>query len=53
LRDETSAGGVIIFAAFESPAIIAGLNNVAVMDQPGRDTPPYRQAHAARMSAAL
>jgi hypothetical protein len=25
---------VIIFAAFESPAIIAGLNDVAVMDQP-------------------
>lgn len=25
---------MIIFAAFESPAIIAGLNDVAVMDQP-------------------
>jgi hypothetical protein len=32
--DETSAGRLIVVAAFESPAIVAGLDNVAVMGQP-------------------
>src|SRR5581483_11154664 len=32
--DETSAGGVIVVAAFESPTVVAGLDDVAVMGQP-------------------
>jgi len=31
---ETSAGGVIVLSAFEPPAIVAGLDDVAVMGQP-------------------
>ncbi|KRR04371.1 hypothetical protein CP49_21550 [Bradyrhizobium valentinum] len=32
-EDETSAGCVIVVAAFESPAVIAGLDDVTVMGQ--------------------
>lgn len=31
---ETSAGGVIVVAAFEPPAVVTGLDDVAVMGQP-------------------
>jgi hypothetical protein len=34
LRRRASAGCVIVVAAFESPAVIAGLDDVAVMGQP-------------------
>ncbi len=31
--DETSAGRVIVIAAFESPAVVTGLDDVAVVSQ--------------------